>query len=360
MGQDSLTPTSQGAWHRFVLDSLPMGVITVDQDRHVTYMNPYALKLTGWRADQARGRFCGEVMRGGQCKQSCPLAEVLNRDQDTVDTRTTLTDEAGETVPIRLRITAMFDDQGRLLGAVEAFYDISRVVALEQEREQTLSFFAHDMKSPLVGAQGFLHRLLDGKAGELNDKQRSYLNVVLTQLQHVQSLVGDYLDMVRLGSTASPLSLEAVDLGQAVRQAAEPYAQRARHKGLGWAVEVDDGLPQVRADPRRLGRVLANLMDNAVKYSQDGRVVVSCATEGSQWVRVLVCDRGPGLSEQDMTSLFTPFKRGSAAKQAEGTGLGLAAVRAIVEAHGGEVFASNREGGGACFAVLLPPAEGGQ
>ena len=345
---------SDEAWYRFVMDRLPLGVITVDHDRRVTYINTQAQKLTGWSAEQAVGRSCKQVLRGGQCQAQCPLQTVLAHGSDTVDLRSTLTNRSGEIIPIRFRTVALHDEDQKLVGAVEAFFDIRQTLALEEERARTLSYFAHDMKSPLVGAIGFLERLLAGKAGELAGKQREYLDIVRFQLMHVQELVADYLDVIRLGSDQARLNLEQLDIAEVLQGLAQTYGRRAQDKGLGWNLVLDDGLPPLLADRIRLSRALANLIDNAVKFTAQGQVEIKCDLVCEQRLRILICDQGPGLTPDDQQKIFSPFFRGSAGRQVEGTGLGLAAVKSIIEAHGGEVFASNREQGGACFAAILP------
>lgn len=345
---------SQEAWYRFVMDRLPLGVITVDHDRRVTYINPHGRELTGWTTEQALGSFCGDVLKGGQCRGQCPLKSVIEHRSQTVDLRSTLTNRAGETIPIRFRTVALYDENEELIGAVEAFFDISRTVALEEERDRTLSYFAHDMKSPLSGAIGFMERLLAGKVGEMEPRQTDYLGRVRDQLMRVQELVGDYLDVLRLGSARVRLILDRVDLGALLEELADCYRRTAEDRGLGWSLDLAEGLPPVRADRNRLWRAIANVMDNAVKFSRSGNIEVSCEPIDGGQLRVLVCDQGPGLSPEDLQRLFTPFFRGSAGKEAEGTGLGLAAVKAIIEAHGGRVIASNRETGGACFGIFLP------
>jgi PAS domain S-box-containing protein len=349
---------SEEAWYHFVMDRLPLGVITVDHSRRITYINPEAQMLTGWAADPAIGRFCGEVLQGGQCKAQCPLQTVLNRDRDMVDLRTSMTDRSGRKIPIRLRTVALYNDEERLIGAVETFIDISRTVALEEERERTLGFFAHDMKSPLVGAIGFMERLLAGKAGDLNDKQLEYLGMVRTQLMRVQELVRDYLDVLRLSSFQTQLNLERVELAELLAELSGTFQARAEDKGLDWRLTLEEDLGSVKADRRRLSRALGNLLDNAVKFSSSGEVILSCKKIDGGSIRLLICDQGPGLTPEDEHKLFSPFFRGSAGRHVEGTGLGLAAVKSIVDAHGGEVSAFNRQEGGACFSVILPVAYG--
>jgi signal transduction histidine kinase len=274
--------------------------------------------------------------------------------------RSSLTDSTGRSIPISFRTVGLYDDDQELVGAVEIFYDISQTVALEEERDRTLAYFAHDMKSPLVGAVGLLDRLVNGKVGVFDDKQLEYLNIIRGQLMRVQELVGDYLDVLRLGSNQAKLLLEPLDLGLVLKSLAEFYYQRAKDKGLGWRLEVAEDLPMVMADRGRIARALANLIDNAVKFSEKGVVEVQCSQVSQGNVRILVCDQGPGFSEDDAQKLFTPFFRGSAGKKAEGTGLGLAAVKTILEAHGGEIFASNRQQNGVCFAAILPAAGPGK
>jgi PAS domain S-box-containing protein len=169
----------------FVLHHLPSGLATVDANLHITYFNPSAERITGYKRAEAVGRYCGQVLQGGQCRFSCPLRTVLNREKTSVTVETTIQTKDGRTLSVNLRTAAMFDEGGALIGALESFSDISHIKKLEAERAQTLSIFAHDMKAPLISIEGFANRLIAGKAGQLNDKQKKYLNMVQTQSRQV-------------------------------------------------------------------------------------------------------------------------------------------------------------------------------
>lgn len=343
------------AWSEFILANLAHGLFTVDPDLKITYFNPMAERITGYPASEALGRSCGDIMRGGMCGDNCPLRSVLSREQSSVSTETLILTKDNHTVPIVLRTAAVFDDQGNLLGAVESFMDISQVKKLEAERAQTLSFFAHDMKSPLVTVAGFLERLLAGKAGQVNQKQRDYLTIMQKELSRIQSLVMDFLDVAQLSDQEGPQLITApVDLAKLLGGLGQTYARSARSKGLQFSVEIADSLPKLVADEHRLQRLFANLLDNAVKYSPQGRVRLSAVVDQPAWVKVEIADQGPGFSPDDLENLFTPFHRGSAGKGIEGSGLGMAAVKSIAEAHGGEVLVRNRRQGGALVTVSLP------
>lgn len=343
-------------WPGFILRHLPVGVVTVDASLKINYMNPKAEELTGNQAELSLGRNCGTVLQGGLCNQDCPLRKVLSQERSSVNVETTMTRTDGTVFPVSLRIAAMYGPDGELVGAVELFSDISRVKRLEDERAQTLSMFAHDMKSPLITVGGLVDRLLRGKAGELEERQQEYLKVVEHQIKRVQALALDFLDTARLGKEGPDLVTAPLDLADLLKGLAGDYAARLEEAGQSLELSLPEPLPPVRADAQRLLRVFANLLENAVQYAGSGALRLEAWVAGQGQVKASLCDSGPGLSPEDLAKLFTPFFRGSAARGKEGTGLGLAAVRAIMEAHGGAIEAENRAEGGACFRLTLPVA----
>ena len=351
----------QTSWYQFIIESLPVGIISVDSNLRITHINAYAINMTGWSFSKAKGHFCGEVLRGSNCGKECPLRSVLSQEKTMINLRSTMTNKDGQVIPIRLRTVGLYNKQGNLLGAVEAFADISDVVALEKEREQTLSFFAHDMKSPLMSASVILDRLNAGKAGALKGKQKVYIDMLQDDLVRVQSLVMDFLDVVRLHGEHTKLITAPWGIDKNLKQIVPAYRVLAEEKGLGFKVQIANGLPVLEVDGQRLTRAIGNLLDNAIKYSEKGTVELKAEQATDGWIQISICDRGPGLSQEDLKSLFKPFYRGSAASGTEGTGLGLAAVKVIAEVHGGRIESLARKNGGVCFKITLPspnPADG--
>jgi signal transduction histidine kinase len=282
-----------------------------------------------------------------------PLARAVFEGAVTENTEAIMAGKDGSKNWVLVSAAPVRDKNGRILAGVAVFQDISYLKQLEAERVEALSFFAHDMKSPLMGAISFLRRVLEGKAGEITDEQKYYVGLTKGLIERVFTLAMDFLDLSRAGKTGFRMNMEPVELGQSLQALAREFGRRAEEHGFHLLAAIEEGLPQVKGDRSRLERALVNLLDNAVKYSTRGVVELYARTNGAQII-IGVCDEGPGLSQEDLSNVFQPFYRGKAAKGIEGTGLGLAVVKAIVDAHGGHVSVENRPKGGARFEVTLP------
>jgi len=162
------------AFYKFVIQSLPVAVITVNSELQITNFNPWAERLTGYAKEEVLGRYCGDILQGGMCNMECPLRTVIDRRDPTVHIETTIRNKMGEIIPVRMSTAALLDEEDRLIGGLEAFHDISQLKALEREKADLLSMFAHDMKSPLIAIQGFVLRLLAHTTDMAQEKREKY------------------------------------------------------------------------------------------------------------------------------------------------------------------------------------------
>ncbi|MBP1740794.1 MAG: domain S-box [Deltaproteobacteria bacterium] len=346
--------TKDLAFYKFVLDSVPSGVITVDRDLRITGFNPWAERLTGYRAEEAIGSFCGEILHGGMCDTHCPLKTALTNQKPLSLVESTVGTKRGETIPVRMNAAALFDENGDLIGGVESFQDISALKTLERERNNLISTFAHDMKSSLTIIGGFALRLLH-KADTLDgQKEHRYLEIIRDESGKLDVLISDFLEFARLQTGKLKLNLSATSLDKELMELCEAYQPKVSSAGLTLKLENENALPPIHGDPRQLRRVFTNLLDNAVKFSSiGGNLIVSTTTDASE-IRVSVKDQGIGISADELPFIFDAFHRGKAGEKATGFGLGLAAVKAIVEAHGGRVLVESEMGKGSTFTVVLP------
>ncbi len=340
--------------YRFIIDSLPVGILAVNSQLKITSFNPRAEAMTGYSAKEAMGRYCGKILQGGMCNINCPLKTVINRQNPIVRLDTTIQNKRGETVPVRMNTSALLDDEGRLIGGVEAFQDISHIKALEREKANLTSMIVHDMKSSLAIIGGFVLRALskNGPIGE--EKQEKYLEIVRKEGGKLESLIDDFLEFSRLQTGTLRLNFTTTSLDRELIEIVEAYQPKALQHGIKLELELKEALPIIEADANRLHRVFTNLLGNALKFSKEKAKITITTQVTDQDIIIKFIDQGPGIDPRDLPYIFEPFHRGQNRGKVEGFGLGLAAVKAIVEGHGGRVFVESELGKGSVFTVVLP------
>jgi PAS domain S-box-containing protein len=342
------------AFYKFVVNSVPSGVITVDRDLKITGFNPWAERLTGFSEEEAVGTFCGEILQGGMCDIQCPLRTALTSREPMPLVESTVRTKGGETIPVRMNVAALFDENGELIGGVESFQDISALKALERERNNLISTFAHDMKSSLTIIGGFVLRLLH-KADTINhQKEQRYLQIIRDESGKLEMLISDFLEFARLQTGKLKLNLTASSLDKELMELYEAYQPKVSSAGLTLELVNENTLPPISGDARQLRRVFTNLLDNAIKFSQKGgTIIVSTMTDQNE-VCISVKDQGVGIPPDELPYIFDAFHQGRVGTKIEGFGLGLASVKAIVEAHGGKVLVESQPSKGSVFSVVLP------
>ncbi len=341
-------------FYRFVIDSLPSAVLTVNADLKITGFNPWAEKVTGYSKDEAIGQYCGEILQGGMCLANCPLRNVLRGHKPVSLVETTIVNKWGETIPVRMNTSGLFDDNDHLIGGVESFQDISRLKRLEREKDNIISMFAHDMKSSLTIIGGFVLRLLKKVRPIDEERQKKYLGIIKNESGKLESLINEFLEFSRLQTGRLKLNFSATSLDKELMELSDSYQLKASQSGLNLELMNDEELPVIEADASQLRRVFTNLLDNAIKFSRGKGTITISTHETAEEVVVKVGDEGIGIDRDELPYIFDSFHRGKYVNKKEGFGLGLASVKAIVEGHGGRVLVESEPGKGSVFTVVLP------
>jgi two-component system sensor histidine kinase KdpD len=249
---------------------------------------------------------------------------------------------------------------GRLVGsAVQNIraYDSERATVEELRRLSALradfvSLVSHELRSPMAAVIGSA-RTLQQRWRELSPEQReAFLALIADETNRLATLVGDVLDTSRIEAGTFPYTFRDVDLAELLRETVA-VAEQAQD-GVGVELHVREPLPRLRGDAARLRQVFANLLDNAVKYSPDGRNVEVRAHASDGGVVVAVRDHGPGIQREHQRLIFEKFGRADGSAGKPGTGLGLFIARSIAEAHGGRIEVDSAPGRGTTMSLVLP------
>lgn len=220
-------------------------------------------------------------------------------------------------------------------------------------RDAVLSMVSHELRTPLLHIKGFVSTLLESDIQWDEETRLDFLHTIDREADRLTSMVNDLMEITRMGSVDLPLHREDADpylLAYAAIDSASPFIRK--HRVL---VEIPEKLPKINIDVLRVMGVLANLLQNASKYSEDGSKIVIDAETDDSYVTFSVTDEGVGISEDMGHRIFNMFYRGEdAAKRSPGSGLGLAVCRSVVGAHGGRIWVESEIGKGATFKFTIP------
>jgi signal transduction histidine kinase/CheY-like chemotaxis protein len=224
-------------------------------------------------------------------------------------------------------------------------------------KSEFLANMSHELRTPLNAIIGFAELMHRGKVGAVSTDQEEYLGDILTSSKHLLQLINDVLDLAKVESGKMEFRPESVDLAKLAREVCDILRGLAASERLQVDTHVDSEVATVVVDPARVKQILYNYLSNAIKFTPaGGRITIRILPEGPALFRIDVEDTGVGIAADDLGKLFVEFQQldASAAKEYQGTGLGLALTKKLAEAHGGHVAVRSTPGEGSTFSVILP------
>ena len=260
----------------------------------------------------------------------------------------------------RLHVTITeLEDREEKLSLLAREYEIAmtRAEAANQAKSEFLANMSHELRTPLNAINGFSEIMAGEMFGPLGDpRYKGYAADILRSGQHLLSLINDVLDMAKIEAGKLTLHYEPVSLKEVVDDAARLMRGRVEEAGLRLRVDAPE-LPTIEADHRGLKQVVLNLLSNAVKFTPEGGdIVVALSREDDDRIRLAVTDTGIGIAAEDLTRLARPFEQveGQHSKTTQGTGLGLALTKSLIELHGGTLTLESEPGRGTTASFDLP------
>jgi signal transduction histidine kinase len=340
-----------------VLDAMPDAIIVVTPRGDVRYLNQAALTLFG----RPRGEMLAERLSFSVRDGETTEIRIRRAGQERIcEMRVVPTgwDETPGHLAVIRDVTVYKEAEALKARALILEAEALHVREANRIKSEFLANMSHELRTPLNSIIGFSSLIRGGKVGPLSDEQREYVDDILTSGRHLLGIINDVLDLAKVEAGKLVLDRAPVALDGLVGQVARFVRELAAQKRVRLRTEIDPDLGEVVADAGRLKQALLNFASNAIKFTPSGGLVTIRAIAKSESVYQLeVEDTGPGITPKDMDRLFAEFEQlDQGARRNQGTGLGLALTKRLVEAHGGTVGVRSVFGQGSVFFAVLPRA----
>jgi two-component system, NtrC family, sensor histidine kinase KinB len=334
-----------------VLQAIFEPIIVTDGKGHVLKLNQSASELLG---EAAGDRMALVNTPGGE--------KILSAIQDAVSMQKAVAAEGeASMLPMRigdqarsyrLRTTPMRDSEGRLLGAVTTLEDVTSLQDTDRFKTHFIAVASRKLRDPLLQLRRGLYALAQGFSGEMNPLQTELVAQASKEAETLDDLMADLIGVAELDTGKRDLKLERIRPLQALNEARDRFCDEAARKHIRVEVRAFADLALVQADRRALRSILDNLLSNALRYTPEDGEILLAAEEIKSFVQFSVRDTGRGIETDRLSSIFDRFNTFSE----QGTGLGLALVRRLVESLGGQIAVESRLGHGATFRFTIPVA----
>jgi signal transduction histidine kinase len=332
------------------IDSFPDPVVVLDPSGVVERANPAARRILGAAPNGAIPWVAPPILQA-------PLEDALKRQSSylptSLESAICLRDDGQERFFLP-RALWIHDEHQGLLGAALVLSDVTKFRLVDQLKSDMVSTVSHELKTPLTSVQMAIHLLLEEVVGPLTPKQLELLLAARQDAERLLIMVNDLLDLTRIEQGRLRLDLQRVEVRELVAESVARFAHLARDAGVALETDAGESLPPVLVDRERIGHIFDNLLGNALRHTErGGRVRVTARVEDGM-VQVAVEDTGEGIPSEHLHHIFEKFFRVPGQKHRGGAGLGLAIVREIVAAHGGQIEVESHPGVGTTFKFTLP------
>lgn len=347
-----------------LLESIGEGVVATDQDGNMIVMNKVAEDFLRFTSREMIGKPFAEAVAledtaGNQVQQALqPITLALALRTTTTTTDYYFVRKDGTKFPVAITATPVLLE-GKPTGAIVVFRDITKEKEIEKLRTDFLALASHQLRTPLSGTKWLIETIQRGILGDLNLRQKEYLNNLYQINERMIGLVSDMLNVLMLESGARQIKKQEIPVTRIYKELLLMMEPASRNKGVTLRdASKDHETSFVRSDPQALRSILENLVGNAINYSQDGQEVVLDVKEEPDTVVFSVKDTGIGIPKEEQKRIFERFYRASNAKESrpDGTGLGLYTALLLAQKVGGKISFDSEENRGTTFYLRVPKA----
>jgi len=361
-----------------IINTIDDGLILVDPEKNIQLFNPSASKITGWELKDAMNINIDSVLKLVNDKnepystENNPINKSLSLKQSVKDNEAYLVTLSNQIIPVNLSVSPVLN-QNQISALIIDFRNVTTERAEEQKKVDFISTASHEMRTPVAAIEGYLSLALNEKVATIDQRARGYLEKAHSTVQHLGKLFQDLLTSSKAEDGRLVSHPSVINVVEFLEQTYSDLKFEADKKGLfsefliGSADKIDASVNNlnenrtikpiyyVYADPDRLSEAITNLYDNAVKYTEEGKITIG-VTADNNLVQCYIKDTGSGIPKEDIPHLFQKFYRvdNSATRTIGGTGLGLFITKKIIELYQGKIWVDSEINRGTTFYINLP------
>lgn len=329
-----------------IIENAESGLLLIDEEGFVLYINRKMREMIKDTKDPYKGKRYYQVLQNNQ------IQDIIK--QTFLEEKVT----KGQTIIKDLHLdivgVPIFSEENLLRGTVLALYDVTQFKQLDTMRKDFVANVSHELKTPITSIKGFAETLLT-IAPEDQKARKHFLKIILSESNRMKQLIDQLLQLSKIEGEPGHLQMRKIILEDFILDMEPLFHSLAKEKNLQLDILIEDGI-ELEADPQGLSQIIANLLTNAIIYSNEGgRVVLRCKEEEKQ-IRFSIQDTGIGIPEEEIPRIFERFYRvdEDRGRDSGGTGLGLSIVKHIVEAHRGKIIVTSHLNKGTTFTIYLP------
>ncbi len=337
-----------------ILGSIADGVIVFDPQGKVIQANSAIANLLGIPLGQIANATREELLASGQMQahERAKLAQILNKPTSLASHRI----EWGQKT-LSVTSSQVLDAEGGLLGTVAVFRDFTREAEVERLKSTFIGMISHELRTPVNAILGYAEMFKEQVYGPVNERQAVMTERIMANARRLLGLVNDLLDQAQIEAGKLSIQRKEVQVSALLQNMHEAMDHLSAEKGLLLTSTLDPALPEtIMGDPLRLQQILLNLVSNAVKFTDQGSVHVRLSKHKADRWQMQVSDTGRGISREQISIIFDPFRQADSGVMREhgGVGLGLSIVKQLVTQMNGEITVESQPGVGSTFSVILP------
>ncbi len=346
--------------YRTIVENSAVAITVTDENERITSWNKFAEALLGMTADDLRMLHVSKLYPPQEWQKIRGYNLRAKGAQHHFDTQ--MVCKNGGIIDVIISLSVLKDEESKVIGSIGIIRDVTSRKAAERALHQTMemkaqfaSMVSHELRTPLTAIRESLNIILEAwMQNKLSDEHKEFMTIAQRNVERLNRLIDDVLDFNKLQANKMQMHIEEGDFNQCVSEVHRAMLPLARSKGLDLILNPDQTIPKVRFDKDRIIQVLTNLVNNAIKFTDEGSVTISTVKEDGV-VHVAVIDTGIGIQAEDFSKLFTSFGQlGGKERRVGGTGLGLAICKEIIEQHKGKAWAESVYGQGSSFHFTIP------